>query len=74
MKNVLQQTNNLFRKASCMNQINPTAKNADFMTIVHKIRADCFGSVATVSPAVDRWTFQVPAPQCDEARERNSAN
>lgn len=26
MKNVLQQTNNLFRKASCMNQINPTAK------------------------------------------------
>lgn len=44
------------------------------MTIVHKIRADCFGSVATVSPAVDSWTFQVPAPQCDEARERNSAN
>ncbi len=52
----------------------PRQKRQILWPLFLSLRADCFGLVATVSPAFDRWTFQVPAPQCDEAREWNSAN
>lgn len=51
-------------------------RNEDFILVIvqKSICADCFGLVATVSPAFDRRTVQVPAPQCDDVREWNSAN